>query len=193
MNTIRILTDSNILEYPRDLLVYCDGVLTETIDLRDDTIITVNDNVDVVKIISKSKATRNAKSLIQFFLLSIFSMLFGVNRSEIFDYIFNDIIDLKMQQEQIQIKYFFKSKTPFFIGEYGCEILENYRYIERKIFDKWIMMFIIPIQIILFMIIFIMCNVLKNVIAIGFVIGVVLSINVYVIGKVIKANKFVKK
>lgn len=185
--------DENVSEYPKQLFVYCNGKLESSLDLVENNIINIDDDVSRVKIACKSYSRKNGVSAILFFLIALVSMIFGTNGSEVFDYIFDDIIELEGLEEDIYIRYFSSDIEPFLIYKGVTNIIQNHRTVEKTVFNTWIFAVIIPIEIILVSITTILIIASKyiwfNVIMILLLVG----FEIYILNKVKKAYSFVKK
>ena len=185
-------SDYAFSEYPKQLIVYCDGKLKATLDLIKRNVVDIDDNVSRVKIVCQSYSRKNKVSSILFFLIAILSMIFGTNGSEAFDYIFEDTIEFETTKEDIYIKYLSKDIHPFSIEKEMGEIIRNYRNVEKKVFKNWIFVVISPIQIILFTVITIFIissqymwfNFLIILLGLGF--------EIYILIKVKKAHSFIQ-
>lgn len=184
--------DQSFSEYPKQMIVYCNGKLNTSLDLMKNNVIDIDDDVSKVKIVCKSYSRKNRVSTILFFLVALLSMIFGTNGSEVFNYIFDDIIELEALNGDIYIKYFPNDIQPFSMEKGISNVIKNYRIVEKKVFNTWILAVITPIQIILITIITILVIASKymwfNFLMVLFLFG----FEIYILNKVKKAYSFVK-
>lgn len=105
---MKVYISSNNNEFslqPKELHIYCNGSLNRILDLSKNNIVDIDNNVDKLKIVCKSYFRKNIISKFLFFFLSIFSIIFGTNGSEILDYIFDDTIELDSLNGDVYLKY----------------------------------------------------------------------------------------
>lgn len=184
--------DIDFASQPKELVIYCDKELNKTLDLAKSNIIDIDDNVDKLKIVCKSYFRKNSVSKLIFFFLSIFSMIFGTNGSEILDYIFDDVIELNSLKGDIYLKYASKNNYPFSVEKGIGTIIANYRSVERKVFNTWILLVIIPIEVILFTVVTILMLAAK-LIWFNFILIVILfGFEIFIFTKVKQAYLFIK-
>lgn len=173
-------------QYPKELIVYCDNKLKKTVDLTNKNIIDIEDNINTVKIICKSYSRKNILHKLLFSLIAIFSIIFGTNGNELLEYMYDDVIELNILKKDIFIKYTAKGSTPFFVEADKENIIRNCRQVENKVFNYWIFLVVIPIQVILLTVVIILILSSKYICFNIIVLALLFGFEVYMLSKIRK-------
>ncbi|NLK95263.1 MAG: hypothetical protein GX275_08745 [Clostridiales bacterium] len=176
----------DISQYPKELLVYCDDKLYATLDLTEKNVVDIEDSVSTVRVMCKSFSRKNNFHKFLFFLISIFSIIFGTNGTELLEYIFDDVIELKTSKKDLYINYIGKGNIPFSIKMNKESIIKNCRQVEKKTFIKWLFAVVIPIQIILFGVATILIISSKYIWFILIVLALLVGFEIYMLSKIRK-------
>lgn len=100
--------------------------------------------------------------------------------------------DIKSIKGDIYLKYTSKNNCPFSVEKGMGKIIKNYRSVERKVFNTWILLIIIPIEIILFTIVTILM-IASNLIWFNFILIVLLlGFEIFIFNKVKQAYLLIK-
>lgn len=178
-------------QYPKELIVYCDNKLNKILDLANKNIIDIEDNINTVKIICKSYSRKNILYKLLFLLISIFSVIFGTNGNELLEYIYDDVIELNISKKDIFIKYTANGSTPFLLEDDKENIIRNCRQVENKIFNCWIFVVVIPIQVILLTVVIILILASKYICFNIIVLALLFGFEVYMFSKIRKVYSYV--